>query len=228
MIPKKIHYCWFGGNPLPELAKKCIDSWKLFLPDYEIKEWNESNFDLELYPFAQQAYQTKKYAFVADVVRLYALREEGGIYMDTDVEVLKPLDRFLEHAAFSGFESGEYVPTGIIGSEKSGKWVTKMLSYYDNASFLDSNNNPILETNVSIITRQMKEDGFIMNNTFQEIDGYIAFYPRDFFCPKDWDGDIIGITQNTHCIHHFAGSWLPKKKPKSKFRLFFKNIFSFR
>ena len=104
MIPKKIHYCWFGRSKMPELALKCIASWKKYLPDYEIKEWNEDNFDLELYPYVREAYNNRKFAFVTDVVRLYALYTEGGIYMDTDVEVLKPLDCFLNHQAFSGFE----------------------------------------------------------------------------------------------------------------------------
>ena len=103
--PKVIHYCWFGRNPLPESAIKCIDSWKKFCPGYQIKEWNEDNFDLSLYPYAQEAYQARKFAFVTDVVRLYALYTEGGVYMDTDVEVLKPLDAFLVHPAFSGFEN---------------------------------------------------------------------------------------------------------------------------
>ena len=213
MIPKIIHYCWFGGNPLPELAKKCIESWKQILPEYEIKEWNESNFDISSYSFTQQAYDAKKYAYVTDVVRLYALKAEGGVYMDCDVEVLKPLDNFLNHAAFSGFENNNCVPTGIMASVKNGEWATDMLNYYDNKKFIDDNGNPILETNVEVITKLMKEKGFIMNNTFQEIKDYMAFYSHDYFCPKDWFTGVIKITKNTHCIHHFAGSWRP---PESK------------
>ena len=117
MIPKIIHFCWFGNNPKTELAEKCIASWKKFLPDYELKEWNESNFDIDQHPFTREAYQAKKYAFVTDYVRLFVLKEYGGIYMDTDVEVIKNLDCFLQHNAFSGFETSEYVQTGIIGSE---------------------------------------------------------------------------------------------------------------
>ena len=105
MIPKVIHYCWFGRNPLPPLAIKCIESWKKYCPDYEIKEWNEDNFDLDLFPYTREAYDNRKFAFVTDVVRLYALYHEGGVYMDTDVEVLKPIDCFLTHHAFSGFEN---------------------------------------------------------------------------------------------------------------------------
>ena len=109
MIPKKIHYCWFGGNPLPPLAVKCIESWKKYLPDYEIKEWNESNFDLNYNDYVREAYEAKKWAFITDVVRLYAMVTEGGIYMDTDVEVLKPLDELLQYDAVSGFESSSRI-----------------------------------------------------------------------------------------------------------------------
>ena len=105
MIPKIIHYCWFGGKPKPELAEKCIESWKKFCPDYEIVEWNEGNFNINSNLYVKQAYEAKKYAFVTDYVRLYALYTQGGIYMDTDVMVLKPLDEYLNHEAFSGFES---------------------------------------------------------------------------------------------------------------------------
>ena len=126
MIPKKIHYCWFGRKPLPALALMCIESWKRFLPDYEIIEWNEDNFDVNLYQYAKEAYHMKKYAFVSDVCRLYALKEIGGLYMDTDLEVLKPLDAFLHHNAFSGYESNGYIPTALMGSKKNGEWATDM------------------------------------------------------------------------------------------------------
>ena len=108
MIPKVIHYCWFGGNPLPELAQKCIASWKKYCPDYEIKEWNESNFDLNCCDYVREAYEAKKWAFVSDVARLYAMVHEGGIYMDTDVEVIAPLDSLLQYHAVSGFETEHY------------------------------------------------------------------------------------------------------------------------
>ena len=114
MIPKIIHYCWFGRNPLPPLAIKCIESWKKFLPEYEIIEWNEDNFNLDKWVYTKQAYEMKKYAFVSDVCRLYAIKEFGGIYMDTDVEILNPLDKFLHHNAFSGFESNYAIPTGLM------------------------------------------------------------------------------------------------------------------
>ena len=186
MIPKTIHYCWFGGNPLPQLAQDCIASWKKYLPDYELVEWNEKNFPFEKFPFAQEALDNRKFAFVSDVCRLYALKEYGGIYMDTDVEVLKSLDIFLHHAAFSGFENDDYVPTGIMASEKNSQWATDLLKYYDNRSFIKENGELDIQSNTYIITEMMKEKGFVMNNKFQEIEDYVAFYPNDYFCPKSY------------------------------------------
>ena len=116
MIPKKIHYCWFGRGEMPDLVRKCIASWKKYLPEYEIKEWNEDNFDLNSYPYVREAYHNKRFAFVTDVVRLHALYYEGGIYMDTDVEVLKPLDSLLNYKIVSGFESETQIPTGLMAS----------------------------------------------------------------------------------------------------------------
>lgn len=211
MIPKIIHYCWFGGNPLPQLAKECIASWKKYLPEYELVEWNESNFPFAQVPFAQEALENRKFAFVSDVCRLYAIKEFGGIYMDTDVEVLKPLDAFLHHAAFSGFENDDYVPTGIMAGEKNSQWATDLLQYYDNRSFIKENGDLDMQSNTFIISEMMKEKGFIMNNKFQEIEGYVTFYPNDFFCPKSYVTGSIDLTQNSHCIHHFAKSWIPLK-----------------
>ena len=212
MIPKTIHYCWFGGKPLPTSAIKYIETWKKYLPDYEIIEWNESNFDLDKYPFAREALENNKYAFITDVCRLYVLKEYGGIYMDTDVEVLKPLDIFLEKAAFSGFENDDFVPTGIMASEKGGTWVTELLKYYDNRSFVKEDGELDTQSNTFIITQIMKEKGFIMNNTFQEIKEYVSFYPNDYFCPKSYKTGSIDLTENSYCIHHFAKSWIPAGK----------------
>ncbi|CAM1350599.1 glycosyltransferase family 32 protein [Tenacibaculum crassostreae] len=208
MIPKIIHYCWFGGNPLPPLAVKCIASWKKYLPEYEIIEWNESNFDLEQYLFAKEALENRKFAFVSDVCRLHALKEIGGVYMDTDVEVLRGLDPFLEKKAFSGFENDDFVPTGIMASEKDGVWVTEMLAYYDGRSFVKEDGELDTTSNTKIITDLMIEKGFVMNNSFQEVEDYIAFYPNDFFCPKSYKTGNIELTENSYCIHHFAKSWI--------------------
>ena len=207
MIPKKIHYCWFGKGQLPELALKCIASWKKYLPDYEIKEWNEDNFNLDLYPYTREAYNNRKFAFVTDVVRLYALYHEGGIYMDTDVEVLKPLDCFLSHIAFSGFENEQAVPTGIMASEKGGKWAKENLSYYNGRHFQKKNGELDLTTNVRIITDYMLLVGLKQNNTFQDFPNLITFYPKEYFCPKNFETEELELTDNTYTIHWFNGSW---------------------
>lgn len=212
MIPKVIHYCWFGRGKMPELALKCIESWKKYCPDYEIKEWNEDNFDLDMYPYAREAYDNRKFAFVTDVVRLYALYHEGGVYMDTDVEVLKPLDRFLVHHAFSGFESEDEVPTGIMASEKGGRWAAENLAYYEGKHFVKEDGSFDLSSNVKTITKLLLPHGIRLDNSFQDIAELITMYPKDYFCPKDHNTREIHLTENTHCIHHFNGSWWPKGK----------------
>ena len=208
MIPKIIHYCWFGRNPLPELAIKCIASWKKYLPDYEIKEWNEDNFNLNLYPYVREAYDKRKYAFVTDVVRLYALYHEGGIYMDTDVEVLKPLDSFLLHTAFSGFESYENIQTAIMASEKGGLFCKDNLDYYDDKHFVKPDGSLDLTTNVVTMTNYMLPKGLKQDNTYQDFEGLITFYPKEYFCPINQVTKRLLITENTYTIHHFSGSWI--------------------
>ena len=130
MIPKKIHYCWFGRGEKPELALKCIESWKKYLPDYELKEWNEDIFDISRNQYVREAYENRKFAFVTDYVRLYAIYTEGGIYMDTDVEVVGRFDKFLHHHAFSGFETDGNVPTGMMAAEKGSVWAKDLLDQY--------------------------------------------------------------------------------------------------
>ncbi len=211
MIPKVIHYCWFGKGEKSELAKKCIDSWKKYLPEYEIKEWNEDNFDVNINYYCKEAYEAKKYAFVTDYVRLYALYKEGGIYMDTDVEVLKPLDDFLKHPAFSSFENNNKVPTGLMASQKNNKWIKDLLDYYTDKHFIKKDGNFDTTTNVETITNiSIKKYGLIPNNTYQELKKQVVFYPSDWFCPKDWQTGNIYLTENSHAIHHFSGSWLSK------------------
>lgn len=219
MIPKIIHYCWFGGNPLPELAQKCIESWKKFCPDYEIIEWNESNFDIAANTYAKEAYEAKKWAFVSDVARLHALVTVGGIYMDTDVEVLKPLDEFLSLEAFSGFESETAIPTGIMAAEKGQPLFAELLHDYDNARFLREDGTPDCTTNVVRITELCLKYGLELNNQKQTVHGFTLF-PYDYFCPKDFATKELRITENTATIHHFDGSWLtPEEKLMSELKL---------
>lgn len=216
MIPKRIHYCWFGGNPLSELAQRCIASWKKYCPDYEIKLWNEKNFDINSNLFVKQAYENKKYAFVSDYVRLYAMYTEGGIYMDTDVEVVRPLDEFLKHKAFSGFERGLYVPTGIMASEKGFPLFKKLLGYYDDRAFVKDDGSFDMLTNNSIITGILENYGFLANDKFQEIEDF-ALYPTDYFCPLNGATGRLVQTENTATIHWFSNTWAsPRRRFMSK------------
>ena len=207
MIPKVIHYCWFGRGPKSDLANKCIESWKRILPEYEIKEWNEDNFDLNKYKYAAEAYENRKFAFVTDVVRLYALYTEGGIYMDTDVEVLKSFDPFLHHVMFSGFETNYTVPTGMMAAEKGSFWAKELLDQYNDRKFVMADGSFDMTTNTKVITDYMVEKGLILDNTYQDFPNLCTMYPMEFFCPKDHTTGKIVLTKNSVCIHHFAGSW---------------------
>lgn len=214
MIPKKIHYVWLGNGKKSELTEKCIDSWKKYLPDYEIIEWNEDNFDLNCNKYLKQAYENKKYAFASDYIRLYVLYEYGGIYMDTDVEVIRNLDCFLDNKAFSGFENNNYIPTGIIACERKNRWIKYLLDDYNNISFIKENGTFDLTTNTVRITNTTKENyNLKLESSYQNL-GDVVFYPYDYFCPKDWETGIINITKNTYTIHHFNGSWHTENEKK--------------
>ena len=185
MIPKTIHYCWFGRGQMPPLAVKCIESWKKFLPDYILKEWNEDNFDVSANKYVRQAYENRKFAFVTDYVRLYALYTEGGVYMDTDVEVLGSYDKFLHHTAFSGFETDGNVPTGMMAAEKGSLWAKELLDGYKDRVFIKEDGSFDTTTNTFVITRYMVDKGLVLNNRYQDFPGLCTMYPADFFCPKD-------------------------------------------
>lgn len=207
MIPKKIHYVWLGRGEKPELANKCIESWKKYLPDYEIIEWNEDNFDINSNTYLKEAYENKKYAFASDYIRLAVLYEYGGVYMDTDVEVIKNLDCFLDKKAFSGFENNNFIPTGIIAAQPKNKWIEKLLKDYESIHFVNSNGSFDLTTNTVRITNTTKKNYNInLVSSYQDLKD-VVFYPFDYFCPKDWNTGKINITDNTYTIHHFSGSW---------------------
>jgi mannosyltransferase OCH1-like enzyme len=220
MIPKVIHYCWFGKSKMPDLAIKCIDSWRKFLPDYKLKIWNEDNFDVNSIPYVKEAYEVRKFAFVTDYVRLYALYKDGGIYMDTDVEVLKSLDDLLELSAFSGYESNKFsnFPTGIMASQKGGIWVKEQLDYYDGKHFFNPDGTYDMTTNTVTISNIMVSNGFKLDGKYRIYKNDMHCFPKDFFCPKTSTG-VIKITGNSYCIHHFANSWR-EKGSKEKIMLF--------
>lgn len=209
-IPRIIHYCWFGGNPLPEMAKKCIASWKKYCPDYEIKEWNETNFDLNYNDYVAEAYKAKKWAFVSDVARLYALVNYGGVYMDTDVEIIKPIDSLLKYESVSGFESDTQIPTGLMASVAHQLLFEELLDDYKDKHFIRNDGSYDLTTNVTRITDVCLRYGFIPNNTLQTVKGF-TFLPKDYLCPIDHETHVIHITDNTLVIHHFDGSWHSKE-----------------
>ncbi len=210
-IPKIIHYCWFSNDPLPELVQKCIASWRKYLPDYRIMLWDTSAFDMESHPFVSEAFAAKKYAFAADYVRLYALYHHGGIYLDSDVEVKRSMDKLLSLKAFTGFEDDVHIQMAVLGSEKGGVWVRSMLDYYDGRHFVLPDGSYDVKTNVKIATELMAGRGFVPGNRYQVLDdGNIHIFPRDYFCPKDFASGEMRITRRTYAIHHFTGSWLPE------------------
>lgn len=217
MIPKKIHYCWFGKGEKPKLVKDCIDSWKKNCHDYEIIEWNEDNFDININAYVKEAYECKKYAFVTDFVRLFVLKKYGGVYMDTDVEVIKSLDGFLKHHAFSSFENNDYIPTGIMASEKNNKWICTLLEDYNNLHFIVNGKIDTTPNTIRITETTIKKFGLNPVSSFQELDnGIVTIYPYDYFCPKSHITNEINITGNTCTIHHFSGSWLSKEEIERK------------
>ncbi|MFB9325051.1 glycosyltransferase family 32 protein [Paenibacillus aurantiacus] len=210
-IPKTVHYVWFGRGEKSAKIVACMKSWKKHLGDYEFVEWNEDNFDLDSNRYVKQAYEARKYAFVSDYVRLYALYHHGGVYMDTDVEVLKPLDRFLTHEAFSGFEDERHVPTGLMAAEKGHAWIKELLDDYEDRDFTRADGTPDLTTNTHTITANCEQYGLVPNGQYQVLRNGVVMYPRTYFCPYDYINGANYITDDSYAIHHFAKSWLPAR-----------------
>ena len=192
---------------MPPMALKCIESWHRFMPDYEYKLWNEDNFDINSVPYVKEAYEARKFAFVTDYVRLYALYTEGGIYMDTDVEVLRPYDDLLELSGFTGYEGSKFLPpvTGTMASEAGGEWVKEQLASYDGAHFLLPDGAFDMKTNTTRISEIMKAGGFKQDGKKQVYKG-MHIFPVQYFCPRQTTGEIL-MTDDTYCDHHFMGSW---------------------
>lgn len=218
MIPKIIHYCWFGGALLPTDAQKCIESWKKYCPDYEIKEWNESNFDITICPYVKEAYEAKKWAFVSDYARFWILYNFGGIYFDTDVELIKPINDIIEKGPFMGFEKnpsvsedGEIAPGLGIAAPPELELYKDVMNYYESIHF--KNEDGSLNTNDTIVTHTTKvmiKKGLKKKQGIQFIAG-ILIYPKEYFCPLDYLTYEMNITENTRSIHHYTASWQDKK-----------------
>ncbi len=217
MIPKVIHYCWFGGKPLNKLGKKCLKSWKKYFPDYEIKEWNESNFDLNSCPYIKEAYEAKKWAFVSDYARYKILYEEGGVYFDTDVQVVKSFEGLLEQGAFFGCENptlerGMDVNPGLgCAVEPKHPFYREVLDDYEKSSFYKEDGSLNLYTIVERTTDILKKHGLQDTMEIQRV-ADITIYPTEYFCPINMDTGKMEKTENTHSIHRYAASWVSGKE----------------
>ncbi|MBQ8575671.1 MAG: glycosyl transferase [Clostridia bacterium] len=208
-MKKTIHYCWFGRGEKPKLVKKCIESWKKNLPDYRLVEWNEDNFDISKNQFVAEAYSDRNFAFVSDYVRAFVLYNYGGIYLDTDVEVLGSFDRFLDDKVFLGFEEGNFVGTCVMGVEKGHELMKSYLNHYESMTYFNEDGTKYTDTNVVLLTKLLDERGLVRNNEFQTV-GDISIYPRTFFSPYDYINGISYISDDSVAIHHFAQLWLPR------------------
>ena len=215
MIPKIIHYCWFGRSEMPELVQTCIASWHTHMPDWEFKLWSEGNFDISSAPqYVREAYTAKKYAFVSDYVRLWALEQEGGVYLDTDVEVLRSFDSLLNDTAFIGLEESLALLPGtcVMGCEAHCQWVKDMLSTYKDAKFLNEDSSMDMTTNVQRMGVKMVEGGLLHERKIQYLPQWgLRVYTHDYFSPIT-STRVMRKTKNTYCIHRFAGSWVDGKK----------------
>lgn len=206
-IPKVIHYCWFGKGELPASVKKCIESWKKYCPDYEIICWNEDNTDISENRYASEAYRAKKWAFVTDYVRLRVVYEYGGIYLDTDVELIKPLDSLIEGGAYLGFEEKGLVSTGVgFAAEAGNRVIGEILKDYDDIPFILEDGSYDLTPCPKRNTQTLKKLGMDTENTSQTFMG-MRFLPEEYLCPMNYYSGKKKITENTYSIHHYSASW---------------------
>lgn len=215
MIPKIIHYCWFGKGQMPELVQTCIASWHTHMPDWEYRLWTEDNFEINEAPqYVREAYVAKKYAFVSDYVRLWALEREGGVYLDTDVEVLRTFDSLLSDTAFIGLEESKTLLPGtcVMGCEAHCEWVKDMLTTYDNALFIREDGTMDMTTNVMRLGKRMVEGGLQHERKIQYLSQWgLRVYTHDYFSPIT-STRVMRKSKNTYCIHRFAGTWVDGKK----------------
>lgn len=218
MIPKVIHYCWFGEAELPELAIKCIESWRKFCPDYVIQRWDETNFDCNCCEYVKEAYNEKKWAFVSDYARFWILYNYGGIYFDTDVELIKPIDDVVEAGPFMGCEPGDPLPNiapGLgLGANKGIKIFKEILNSYEKQKFKNEDGTLNTETVVTKVSCILKKKGFKGDGKIEKIEE-VMIYPSEYFCPKDYYSGKLTIKENTYSIHHYSASWYEPEEEKS-------------
>lgn len=213
MIPKIIHYCWFGGKAKPAKIQCCIDGWKAILNDYEFIEWNETNFDINHSEYTQQAYQQGKYAFVSDIARIEALRRYGGIYMDTDVEVYKAFDDLLvESRCVLGFEYDNWIATSFMACEKNHPLLDEFAELYSREVFSQTDGLLNTNTNVNRLTKLLCDKGLIRENRKQLLSDGIEVFPIEYFSPYDYANCIMEKNENSYCAHLFFVTWLPKSE----------------
>lgn len=222
-IPKIIHYCWFGGAEKNALTLRCIDSWERYAPDCEIVEWNENTFDVTKNDYMRQAYEAKRWSFVSDYARLDIVYEYGGVYLDTDVELIKPIDELLNGSGFIGFEQKDSqmrfsINTGGgFGAAKNDSTIRAMRDYYASIPFLRPDGSENLQPCPLYNTEAMLPLGLKCDNTLQQI-GSITVYPYEYFCPVNWKTHQCITTENTFSIHHFDASWLSEQEKKKRKR----------
>ena len=216
MIPKTIHFCWFGGKAIPKEYEKYIDSWRRFLPDYEIKRWDETNYDVNCIPFSAEAYSVGKYAYVSDYARLRILYEHGGVYFDTDVEVIKPIDDILDAGPFMAFEKNTNakvdemlnVAIGLgFAVEPGNPIIREILDFYESHHYIYPDGHMEQITIVKIVTDILKSHGLTRSDRPSTVEG-ITVYPWDYFCPVEFMSSKLEITKNTRTIHHYSASWM--------------------
>ncbi len=221
MIPKVIHYCWFGGKPLPKSAQKCIASWRKFFPDFEIKEWNESNFDVNAIPYTEAAYKAGKYAFVSDFARFKILHEQGGVYFDTDVEVIAPFDDILMRGGFMGYETPGHINAGVGMAAPSHEEqatngpdvLAEILKEYDGLEFKMPTPGISKYTIVWYTMLALHKLGVPENENCIRTIGAFTLYPSDWFNPLDDATGQLNKTKNTRSIHWFSKTWEPGSSP---------------
>lgn len=205
-IPKIIHYCWFGGNELPVSAQKCIETWKKYMPGYTIKRWDESNFNVDIIPYTKEAYKQKLYAFVSDFARFYILNKEGGIYLDTDVELIKPLDCLVDAGPYMGIEEHYHINPGLgMASLPGMHTLAEILRVYENLSLYREDGSINYDTVVFHITNLMRSKGWTGKE--KEIGGF-KILPKEFLCPLDYKSGKLTVSCNTYSIHHYSATWI--------------------